>query len=160
MYSTHSAACATADRSEVRKRYCAVEFVPVVGESRSQTWLMRRHAALYMCAHYIDDLLPHASFHQAAAGDRTWSKFHNYISLNIFRTTHCSFYFRKKCHKSISYCTAYGILVSSCVDNNTHSPVLDRLVICVFLPATTISTYDHVSNPPTHVYMYVYTNSV
>jgi hypothetical protein len=44
LYMAHIAQRATTDRSEVRKLYCAVEFVPVVGEavtieveSRSQT---------------------------------------------------------------------------------------------------------------------------
>jgi hypothetical protein len=59
---------ATINRSEVRKLYSAVKFVPVIDwsietchyqvESRSQTPCLRQHAAL--CTHYIDDLLPHA----------------------------------------------------------------------------------------------------
>jgi hypothetical protein len=74
LYIAYIAQCATADRSELWKLYCAVEFVPVVEalklvtveiENWSQTpslWLRRWHAALVavLCTYYIDDLLPHA----------------------------------------------------------------------------------------------------
>jgi hypothetical protein len=69
LYIARIAQCATTDRSEVWKLYCAVELVPVTEasklvsievESQSQTpslGLRRLHAAL--CTHHIDDLLHH-----------------------------------------------------------------------------------------------------
>ena len=65
------------DQPEIRKEYCAVEFVSVIEASRLVTIKVESRCHLHdfwgqhrsMCTHSIDDLLPHAPLHCAATGE-------------------------------------------------------------------------------------------